>query len=433
MQCNGTIICFINCHLAAFNPAYRVKQFRRLERKLGSRLGIPGIGLGLVGQFHQTVWLGDLNYRIAGLTGEQVLAQLADPVSVRRCFAEHDSLRRDQAGGLTFHGFVEPRMAADFYPTYKKFRNRPPTDYSSRDWPEQTYQVAYKEPFYKGAQVRERVPGWCDRVLWLPNDDYSAFVPLPAQKGQSPLVRPKLFKALQQVTNEYRALNDGQVLTASDHSPVYAGFELQSKRNGPAGNTTPNGNQTYMTITLGEIRLEGANAEDVERCGDVADVQVVFPGPYEDANAFRVTQPSVSSGDDGSLRHRCEHRFIHGEEIGNSVCCKFTWQTSQPYERFHMLLQVKFAAGNDEKPLNAQASFALRTVQRGVLTSVRAPLFLDGLPVTPELLAPSPTSNAETGSVTASPLRKQSGGRSQKTGIHLTLSVRVSTVSAPLR
>lgn len=71
------------------------------------------------------IWIGDLNYRIVGLNAEEVLDRLKDPQTMHRCFAENDSLRRDQAAGLAFYGFKEPSMAKDFFPTYKKFRNRP--------------------------------------------------------------------------------------------------------------------------------------------------------------------------------------------------------------------------------------------------------------------------------------------------------------------
>lgn len=88
MLCYGATLCFVNCHLAAFKPAYRVKQYRRLERELGTLLGLSGMntqfsndtvlsdnrkasanrkanaadssidddfGLGIVGLFHQVL------------------------------------------------------------------------------------------------------------------------------------------------------------------------------------------------------------------------------------------------------------------------------------------------------------------------------------------------------------------------------------------
>lgn len=107
---------------------------------------------------------------------------------------------RDQAEFDLFHGFYEPDKADDFYPTYKKFERygacpeacassvwlvfsmgftcspNPPVDYSQPDWPDKCYRTLYKEPQYKGGKWKERVPGWCDRILlrhMQPHDRYA--------------------------------------------------------------------------------------------------------------------------------------------------------------------------------------------------------------------------------------------------------------------
>lgn len=45
------------------------------------------------------------------------------------------------------------------------FSPSPPIDFNDCDWPDKCYRVIYKEPQYKGGRWKERVPGWCDRIL----------------------------------------------------------------------------------------------------------------------------------------------------------------------------------------------------------------------------------------------------------------------------
>ena len=35
-----------------------------------------------------------------------------------------------------------------------------------QDWPRAVYHTMFREPIYKGGRVKERVPGWCDRILF---------------------------------------------------------------------------------------------------------------------------------------------------------------------------------------------------------------------------------------------------------------------------
>ena len=92
-----------------------------------------------------------------------------------------------------------------------------PTNYGDPDWPQRVYVTAFKEPFYKGGRVRERVPSWTDRIQYHSLADRSGEL-LPE------LLDPS---APETSAHNYHAVNDG--LDTSDHSPVFATFTLQAR------------------------------------------------------------------------------------------------------------------------------------------------------------------------------------------------------------
>ena len=77
----------------------------------------------------------------------------------------HDELTLQRRTHDVFYDFVEPPMGPDFYPTYKKVEGHGVPDRSSPDWTASVYHTLFKEPLYKGGRTKQRVPGWCDRVL----------------------------------------------------------------------------------------------------------------------------------------------------------------------------------------------------------------------------------------------------------------------------
>ena len=187
------------------------------------------------------------------------------------------------------------RMVDTFFPTYKKYTHRPRvSDYSDPSWLAATYKIAHKEPFYKGGAINDRVPGWCDRVLWYPNDSHSVLEPLMASEfatdDQFSLQVRGPDGAGPIVAHEYRAMNDGPVMSVSDHSPVYAGFRLLSHRSAgsvPAttGVREPLAGFVYITISLGKLAVRCPGGGDYDWLGHVRDTHVVFPAPYEDCGA----------------------------------------------------------------------------------------------------------------------------------------------------
>lgn len=55
-----------------------------------------------------------------------------------------------------FYEYEEPKMAPDFYPTYKKFEHRSPTNYLDKGWVKRTFHVHFREPIYK-----VKCSDWC--------------------------------------------------------------------------------------------------------------------------------------------------------------------------------------------------------------------------------------------------------------------------------
>ncbi|MFN3504363.1 MAG: hypothetical protein ACK4ZJ_19130, partial [Allorhizobium sp.] len=82
--------------------------------------------------------------------------------------------------------------------------------------------MRYKEPLYKGGNVKDRIPGWCDRVQ-------VHSMPSRAHQLTAEAYQPREGDVEEVYTPEtahnYRSVNDG--LDLSDHSPVWATFELR--------------------------------------------------------------------------------------------------------------------------------------------------------------------------------------------------------------
>jgi len=118
-----------------------------------------------------------LNYRI-DLPREEVLNTLANDQNAIEKLYEHDQLAHQMAKQNVFYGWSEGPIK--FTPTYK-------------------YMVGTREYTEK----KQRIPSWCDRVLWKS--------------------LPGTYRLHQ--TN----YSSSDALTTSDHSPVYATFQLKAR------------------------------------------------------------------------------------------------------------------------------------------------------------------------------------------------------------
>uniref|UniRef100_A0A7S4JKZ5 Inositol polyphosphate-related phosphatase domain-containing protein n=1 Tax=Paramoeba aestuarina TaxID=180227 RepID=A0A7S4JKZ5_9EUKA len=178
--------CFIGSHLAAHQEKTELRNsnYRDIAAKLKLRALVGrGRDLDVLNQFDHVFWMGDLNYRIDGLSRQEVLLQ----ASQRNWEAlnHYDQLRLERECGNAFAGFREAHIA--FPPTYKYMRGDEYIKDGMREYTEE----------------RMRIPSWCDRILWrnLPdcsvrNDSYNCF----------------------------------DTITTSDHSPVAGTFYVRCAR-----------------------------------------------------------------------------------------------------------------------------------------------------------------------------------------------------------
>lgn len=212
IRIRGSTIAFLNCHLDAKNDSNRREQIRLLNANLGKNMGVAGFEL--TEMFHHVVWMGDLNYRIHTLDGYTVLHMLGEGQN-QKLHDKFDGLSKDRERGV-FHNFKEPKKWPTFYPTYKKYEHRGKVDTGHSSWPSSVYRVQYKEPFYKGGQVKARVPGWCDRILVHSMDCNSTLCPEQCRHPTQDNV----------LIDHYKSINDGVGMDVSDHSPVCGTFIL---------------------------------------------------------------------------------------------------------------------------------------------------------------------------------------------------------------
>ena len=290
------------------NRDVRRAQYHELIVGLGEKLGVAGFDL--TSQFHHIIWCGDFNYRVVELDGSPMPADHAAALlragSNQQMFRDHDQLRQEIRAQEAFAVFQEPQPHPHFIPTYKKFEGRPPTDFSTEDWVDSTYRMKFKEAMYKGGKVKERTPGYCDRVLYHSLISESSLIP-ERQVFTTELVMPPTSTAsgatLQVECDNYVSVNDGEAMSASDHSPVFAVFELSTKHQHlPSSGVLAS---PSVRIELIDIQVKG-NIENTS-------VEVLFPAPWEVADGLLCAKSNKQSNgwkEEQKARAGCRHYMI---------------------------------------------------------------------------------------------------------------------------
>ena len=210
---------FINTHMASKRPEMRRQQYCEIVDRLGGKLG--GRGFGLNESFHHVVWMGDLNVHCKGVSAADAISLIRQGKHLQMLL-HHDELLMEKDNKTAFFEYEEPMMGPRFFPTYKKLAGHGPVDVRDSDWASKVYVTAYKEPFYKGGRVMERVPSWTDRIQYhsLP-DKWGELMPESVDKDRKIHDQARGAPPI----HNYHAVNDA--LTSSDHSPVFATFKLQ--------------------------------------------------------------------------------------------------------------------------------------------------------------------------------------------------------------
>ncbi|XP_042460841.1 type IV inositol polyphosphate 5-phosphatase 6-like isoform X1 [Zingiber officinale] len=140
-----TTLCFVCTHLASGE-----KDGDELRRNLDvieimKRTRFPptreNCSPETILEHDKIVWLGDLNYRLAGDTRQ--LLQKND----WRALLEKDQLQIEKRAGRVFSGFEEGPI--EFMPTYKYLTNS------------DVYTIKPAK-----SRGKRRTPAWCDRILW---------------------------------------------------------------------------------------------------------------------------------------------------------------------------------------------------------------------------------------------------------------------------
>jgi len=152
LRLRGTSLAFVASHLAAHMGHAEARNLNSVEILNNARLP-PRPQIDADAQFDHVVWMGDLNYRLdlaiaegggaeRGVETPERWAAVAAAVGAAdwAALARADQLQDAQRAGRAFGGFKEGPLA--FTPTFKVKR-----------------EAGY-------AHSKQRVPSWCDRVLW---------------------------------------------------------------------------------------------------------------------------------------------------------------------------------------------------------------------------------------------------------------------------
>ena len=242
LRLGSTPLCFVNAHLAAHEgmAAKRNANLHDMERTVRLGCAPPHASLfDLSQRFAHCFLFGDLNYRI-DLPREATLrlVQQGNWAELR----SHDELTRLMERGAVCQGFAEGTLA--FPPTFKHIPGEPPLTEAAAAAAAAV--AAAAGDFSAGGRVglgrrayestKQRVPSWCDRVLWRS---------WPARAREVELL----------------SYDSTPQLASSDHSPVAATFALDLRRTLPSAAA-----HACVALSLSALRLTLGEPEGAPTC-----------------------------------------------------------------------------------------------------------------------------------------------------------------------
>jgi endonuclease/exonuclease/phosphatase family metal-dependent hydrolase len=185
MELYSTSLCFVSCHLAAHEAEKYLLRRNAGTAEIMEEARMGDKRVDLSSQFHHVFWFGDLNYRVdmkqidhQQRSHEERFAEVHGLVEQQNygTLYQADQLQEQIRQRTALIGFKE--VQPNFPPTFKVERNQP---------------LTYKN---------QRIPSYCDRVLWKS---------LPARSNDLQCIA---FDAVPEIMT-------------SDHKPVFADFELK--------------------------------------------------------------------------------------------------------------------------------------------------------------------------------------------------------------
>jgi len=271
LQFYDSTICFVCSHLAAHreNVTGRNADYANILTKTSFDIGesairevirsgsMPHWTIGStsvqIADHDIVYWLGDLNYRIdESMTTEKVL-QLSEKAQLDE-LRSLDQLNVERAAGRAFETFEEGML--NFVPTYKY---QPGTDV-----------------FEQRPDKKLRAPAWCDRILWMAQEDPSHVQQLSYSRSETPNV--------------------------SDHKPVFSMTRMtvkdviQAKREAIydelmklldryENQTLPMVGLDRVALDFGEVRYEQSISQTIQitNTGSVVAQYRLVPKPDETA------------------------------------------------------------------------------------------------------------------------------------------------------
>eukprot|EP00040_Diaphanoeca_grandis_P022850 m.123468 g.123468 ORF g.123468 m.123468 type:complete len:728 (-) comp28992_c0_seq2:144-2327(-) len=269
-----TTLCFVSCHLAAMEGKKEKRNENIREIMAKAQIGRSQLDFG--SQFDFAFWMGDMNYRIDTNQNSQSPKSKSSPTKMefskmwkhvhtltQEIDSEIDSTRNAALVALWKADELMEGVAG-----LDKLDVRDVQLQGEMLWGWMTRKPMFK-PTYKTVKddakwsyVEQRIPSWCDRVLWM--------------------ALPGFLDRIQVL--EYKA--SGQFNT-SDHKPVRCGFTLQGTRRPLTSSVNSDDADADSVMKLAFSELKCFNIErDIHQYHGIADpfLKFYFDGDTTDTD-----------------------------------------------------------------------------------------------------------------------------------------------------